>query len=204
MNSSLLLNLADAFGEIARGCKKIRQVCLELAQNNSAPSEAPSESVQSESVQSESVVSESESESEQPCVQIDSQNFEEEAVNYLYSKKMVWGPSAPTRYFEDCIDTRLRGNRMKMVWMHCGGSKNNKKNWKKISTKQAEQIYSNIRRGWEIINKKLSQKTRPKQIRTSRWERRDRVKCDFPEFLFQRKGFKDVLVSIHEELPSMK
>lgn len=203
MNPSLLLNLADAFGEIARGCKKIRQVCLELAQNNSAPSEAPSDSACSESVHS--VVSVSESEFETPCgVQIDTQNFSERATDYLYSKKMVWGPDAATRYFEDCIDTRLRGNRMKMVWMHCGGSKKNKKSWKKISAKQAEKIYLNIRKGWEVINKKLSQKLRPKQIRTSRWERRERVKCDFPETLFQRKGFKDVLVSIHEELPSMK
>jgi len=139
-------------------------------------------------------------------VTLEQEDFSESAYEYLCSKKMVWGKMATERYFQDMIRCRLRCNNMKMVWIHTGGCKEDRKNWMKISERTAENIFEKIKVGWEEVCCEISDKTEcPKEIRNSKWCRRNIVlKTKFPNKLFQKKGFKRFLVNNHDDLPALR
>jgi hypothetical protein len=192
-----LLTLAAAFGELARGAKKIRGVLLQAAGNQSVTS-APSPAT------SECESSESDSEPEPDSIQ--TENFVESAAKYLYTKKMVWSKLSAQAYFVAMVRNRLRMNALKFCWAHTGGSLQERKHWTKISRKSAESIYSKIKDGWEDICEEINgYDTRPPKIRASKWERRQAVlQCTFPKTLFSKKGYRQILVDYHDDLPSLK
>lgn len=197
-----MLVLADAFGLIARGAKKIRGVLVEAANNEPVNSAPPPEEV------SESSDAESESRSE-TTEQVDDsilkEDFFESATKYLYSKQMIWSNLSATAFFRNMARQRLRVNNLKFCWVHTGGSRE-RENWKKVSSKTAEDIYGKIRDAWfQLLDDIREHDKKPKDIRSSKWSRKaDVLACVFPKRLFQKKGFKQILVDLHDDLPCLK
>ena len=195
-----LVVLGEGFGLIARAAKKIRTVLVAAAANESAPTPStpptpPSESeVESvgEPVKDDSILKE---------------DFGKSALEFMYSKDMVWSELGASAYFRNMVRRRMRANRLKYCWVHTCGTLESRQNWTKISVRTAEEIFKKIRCGWEeILDEIREHYEKPKDIRASKWRRRDQVLlCVFPKSLFQKKGgFKQILLDIHDDLPSFK
>ena len=196
MNFQQLTLLANGFGEIARGCKKIRRVLLSLA-DSSEPPVTPEPTGPAGPIEPPS----------EPNDSIEIEDFVESARTHLVSKKMVWGKGPALKFFKHMVRQRLRANNMKFVWMHTGGSAKDRKSWKKISTAKADDIYARIRAAWEDLKDEISSKAEcPAEIPFTKWSRRGWVlKAEMPEKLFQRGSlFKQHLIDNHNDLPSLK
>ena len=190
--------LAIAFGDLARGCKKIKAVLLGAATTESAPPEMLTSDSSDESTGVE------EEKGELPPINLE--DFNESAIKYLYSPKMLWGKKFGEMFFKHMVRRRMRANKMKFCWIHTGGSLTAKKHWKKISANRAEEIYSRIRAAFSELQTEIHElKKRPENIRKSKWERRQMVlSFKLPRTLWERKGFKKYLVEIHDDLPTLK
>ena len=195
-----LVRLADAFGLVARACKKVKSVLTELAERT--PIEVTAEG----HVPSPEVTEVTAEAKEGEGDDITTENFCEKADAYLRSKQMVWGARSAEFYFIHAVRSRLRANNLKFVWAHRGGALGTRKNWKKISVRSAERIFERIKAGWEELIFELTEMPEcPKGIRNSKWGRRNEVlSCKFPETLFQKGGFKKILVDLHDDLPALK
>lgn len=198
LSSEQLMILADSLGEIARGCKKIRGVLLGLV--STTPIIVQPENQETDPGEGEPSDISEESDN------ISDEDFCETALQYMCTKKMKWSPVGAKRYFTDMVRSRLRANTMNFCWIHTGGNLESRRNWKKISRRKIEKIYSDIYHGWqEILDFIGDQDTCPKGIRPSKWSRRKMVvDCTFPETLFEKKGFKTVLLDNHDDLGALK
>ena len=192
--------LANAFGLFARGAKMCRSVLLEAAGNQSVNSSP----LQVSDPESEPMQVDDESSDKNESI-LD-EDFTQTALEYLYSKDMIWSKLSANAFFKHMIRSRMRCNNLKFVWIHKKGPVEDRKNWKKISVKTAEDIFSRIRTGWEeLLDEIRTHDKKPPKVRVSKWKRRNAVlNCTFPKKLFQKKGFKSILVDIHDDLPSLK
>ena len=182
--------LADGFGLVARGCKKIRKILLDK--------KSPDEESEVEDVTSEELPNEYDD--------ILNEDFLETSKDYMYSSQMKWGVNEAQRFFVNMVNGRMRCNAMKFCWVWKGGSFSLRKNWRKISVTQAEDVYSRIRRAWSHVIAAIEDcSERPKKIRKSKWGRRKGVlDIRFPLTLFETKGFKRILIDRHSELPPLR
>jgi len=198
LSPEILKLLCDGFGSIAKGAKKIRAgFAIMLADLN--------DQVDQDVDQDEEESDESSEEEMESPPKIMKQDFVSTALEYMLSNEMRWGNQDPELYFKNMIAGRMRCNHMKFVWIHTGGSFDDKKNWKKISVDRAEEIFSKIRDGWLCLIGHVVDSGRPKKVRKSKWARRDLVtKAIFPSKLFQKKGFQRILMNRHADLPSLR
>jgi hypothetical protein len=192
LTPEVLKLLCDGFGAIAKGAKKIKKGFTLLA-NQTVEQDDSSES-------------ESSDQEETICVpDLLNQDFVSTAFEYMLSKEMRWGKQDSELYFKNMVAGRLRCNHMKFVWVHKGRSFQDKKNWKKISVDRAEEIFSKIREGWLCIIGHIVDCGRPKKVRKSKWSRRALVtNANFPTKLFQKKGFQQILINRHADLPPLR
>ena len=213
-SSEQLSTLAEAFGLLARGAKKIKSVLMEAAKNPDPEKFVePQVSDTEENGMSDSQSSDGVRDKKSPAFQswdvfesVLDEDFSETATRHLCSSKMVFGTAAATCFFKAMIRNRMRCNQQKHVWVHTGGCVEHKKNWKRVSTKTAEDVYRRVRDAWlELVTVLRVQTKCPVGIRPSRWDRKQAViNSTFPKTLFERRGFKHILMETHSDLPSLK
>ena len=196
--------LADAFGLLARSAKKVRGVLLEAAGNQSVNSSPPPQEVSDP--ETELMEVDQDDTSSQKDDSIMDEDFIQTALEYLYSKDMIWSKLSASAFFKHMVRSRMRCNNLKFCWIHTKGPVEDRKNWKKVSVKTAENLFTRIRNGWdELLDEIRTHDQKPQKIRASKWKRRSAVlNCTFPKKLFQKKGFKNILVDLHDDLPSLK
>lgn len=195
LTTEQLVGLATSFGEVARACKRIRSILL------SVPSAVPP---LKEKLPPGTTVEEGEQSEESDNIL--EEDFCESALDYVKGRRMVWSKKFCVNYFTHMVRSRLRVNSLKFCWAHTSGSLEDRGNWKKISRRKAEEVYSKIYSGWEEIAEYIrDHKSCPAGVRPSKWHRRLEVlKSQMPSKLFERKSFKYVLVDNHDELPSLR
>jgi len=182
------LELGTGIGFIARGCKTIKRIVLQVTQPPPEPGEAPPVE-----------------EPDEKWDAIDREDFVESAREYMLSKHMLWGKNFAMTFFKHMVKQRLRANQQKYVWMHNGGPRELKTSWSKISAVKAEGIYSEIMLGYEEIVTALERNKKPDSVRSSKWARKDMVlNSRMPDTLFERLGFKSILVAVHDDLTTLK
>ena len=166
--------MADGFGLVARGCKKIRKVLLAQTKEEDPGNVSTSLSI---------------SEENEPFEDIMNEDFIETSKDYMYSRRLLWGVNESNRFFVNMVAGRMRCNAMKFAWVWKGGPFEERNSWRKISVTQAEGIYSRIRRAWSHVTAEIEDcSERPKKIRKSKWARRKAVlDCKFPKTLFEKK-----------------
>ena len=113
--------LAESFGLFARGCKKIRSVLLELAEQSETQPETP-----------ETPETRPETPETKEIDSILTQDFSEAWEQHIFSTKFAWSKLACERFFQCMVRDRLRANNQGSVWVHKSGDLENRKNWRKI------------------------------------------------------------------------
>jgi hypothetical protein len=140
---------------------------------------------------------------------IETEDFYQKAIDFVSHHNMVWSSDSARIFFKHMVNQRLRYNGQNSCWVHTGDGSNSalrdRKSWKTISNTKVEIIFANIKMGWERVHDFLENEPRPENIIEKRWSRRFEVlKSHFPDRLFTKGGFKDVLLSNHKDLPKLK
>ena len=114
-----------------------------------------------------------------------------------------------------CLNERLRQDKYKNSWVYevehkyklSQGkySKLSRRSWRKISSSQAQKLYSKIREAWELFQRKYEVATRPAHVNPCKWSRRNYlIEIRLPENLWDCKQFLKVTTNLHDEMPAFR
>jgi hypothetical protein len=138
-------------------------------------------------------------------------DFSESTSNYLESRRFLVSHNIDVsleRFFRTILKKNIRSDRFKNTWVHHNLTipNTNKKAWKKISEKQLETIYRNIRSEFtNTLQEQLNLVRKPDFLRERTWEKRKYLlSYTFPEEIWRCKPLKTFLLNNHAELPSLR
>jgi hypothetical protein len=194
LTPDFLDQLATSLGDIARGCKKLKSCVLKiknatLATSVTTPPEEPHEDTQEELQE--------ELQEEPSFTGVLEKDFVEIAEQYFEEKPFV-GKASFKRYLEYCIDDHIRQDRLKTTWVFNGQHvKTSRKAWTKISQTAIQDLYSEIKNGWEQLQDCFNG-NRPDHILQSKWSRRTNItEIHLDDSLWKEKRFREYINEAH-------
>ena len=138
-------------------------------------------------------------------------DFSESTSNYLESRRFLVSHNIDVsleRFFRTILKKNIRSDRFKNTWVHHNLTipNTNKKAWKKISEKQLETIYRNIRSEFtHTLQQQLNLGRKPEFLRERTWgKRKYLLEYTFPVEIWRCKPLKTFLLNNHAELPSLR
>jgi ribosome-associated toxin RatA of RatAB toxin-antitoxin module len=194
-SDKFLETLAEGLGEIARGCKKLKQCVLEYKKN---PQKLPILN------QSESENEAEETDEEEKLQSILDVDFDALASQYFNSNFLLIGGNKKQTvilFMDYCLDKRVRQDKFKNTWIYnSNGVRKNRKSWSKISRHEVEDLYKKLRSGWESLQSIVeSTDVKPEHIHKNKWARRNLLlEIRLPKNVWSCKPFRKVTMNLHE------
>lgn len=198
LSHSLLDTLAAAFGDLARGCKKLREVALKMKETR-VPGEVSPVSVTSNSS------TECEDEKTDSVLKED---YLKRVDKYFGNKGGFVSKQKDNtiqKFVEFCLKGKLRQDKFRNSWVFTVGEMESRRSWRKISCSQAQNLYSEIREAWEYFQTLYEVEKRPQNVNEAKWRRRHFLTgIRLPENLWDCKQFLKVTKNLHDELPALR